>query len=88
MKFADEIKSKVIGISNVGKNNSNLINDVMLVEWLTHNLLSISQLWDQGYKVVFEPSQYIIKDLSTDKIILTARRHSNTYVLYLDELLD
>ena len=42
MKFADSIKSKIIGIGNVGKNNSDLIIDVMLVEGLTHNLLSIS----------------------------------------------
>ena len=42
VKFADGIKSKVIGIGNIGKNDSNSINDVMLVEGLTHNLLSIS----------------------------------------------
>ena len=42
VKFADGIKSTIIGISNVGKNNSNLITDIMLVEILTHNLLSIS----------------------------------------------
>ena len=88
MKFADRIKSKVVGIGNVGKNNSNLINNVMLVEGLTHNLLSISQFCDQGYKVVFEPSQCIIKDSTTDKIILTGKRHNNTYVLCLDDLLD
>ena len=46
VKFADGIKSKVIGIGNVGKNNSNLITDVILVEGLTHNLLSIIQFCD------------------------------------------
>ena len=51
VKFADGIKSKIISIGNVDKNNSNLITDVMLVERLTHNLLSISQFCDQGYKV-------------------------------------
>ena len=56
VKFADGIKSKITGIGNVGKNNSELITDVMLVEGLAHNLLSISQFYDQGYKVVFEPS--------------------------------
>ena len=56
MKFANGIKSKIIGIGNIGKNNSDLITDVMLVEGLTHNLLSISQFCDQGYRVVFEPS--------------------------------
>ena len=37
---------------------------------------------------MFEPLQCIIKDSTTDKIILTAKRHNNTYVLYLDDLLD
>ena len=62
VKFADGIKSKIIDIGNVGKNDFDLIADVLLVEELTHNLLSISQLCDQGYRVVFEPSRCIIKD--------------------------
>ena len=37
---------------------------------------------------MFEPSQCIIKDSTSDKIILTARKRDNTYVLYLDDLLD
>ena len=60
----------------------------MLVEGLTHNLLSISQFCDQGYKVMFEPSRCIIKDSTSDKIILTAKRHDNINILYLDVLLD
>ena len=88
MKFANGIKSKIVGIGNIIKNNSDLITDVMLVEGLTHNLLSISQLYDQGYRVVFEPSHYIIKDFTSDIIILTAKRHDNTYVLFVDDLLD
>ena len=46
VKFADGIKSKIVGIGNVGKNDSDLITDVMLVEGLTHNLLSINQFCD------------------------------------------
>ena len=77
-----------MGIGNVGKDNSDLIIDVMLVEGLTHNFLSISQFCDQDYKVVFELAQCVIKDSTSNKIILTAKRHDNTYVLYLDDLLD
>ena len=88
VKFVDGIKSRIIGIGNVGKNNSDLVTDVMLVEELTHNLLSISQLCDQGYKVMFEPSRCIVNDSTSDQIILTTERHDNTYVLYLDDLLD
>ena len=78
VKFANGIKPKIIGIGNIGKNNSDLITNVMLVEGLTHNLLSISQFYDQGYKVMFEPSRCIIKDSTLDKIILTVKRHDNT----------
>ena len=42
VKFTDGIKSKIVGIGNVGKNDSDLITNVMLVEGLTHNLMSIS----------------------------------------------
>ena len=42
MKFADGTKSKIVGIGNVSKNDSDLITDSMLVEGLTHNLLNIS----------------------------------------------
>ena len=87
VKFANSIKSKIVSIGNVGKNNSDLITDVMLVEGLTYNFLSISQFYDQGYRVVIEPSRCIIKDSTSDKIILTARC-DNTYVLYVDDLLD
>ena len=37
---------------------------------------------------MFEPSYYIIKDSTTNEIILTANRCDNSYVLYLDDLLD
>ena len=85
MKFAYGIKSRIVSIDNVGKNDSNLITDIILAEGLTHNLLSISQFCDQDYRVVFEPS-CCIKDSISDKIIL--RRCHNTYVLYLDDFLD
>jgi hypothetical protein len=44
-------KGKIIGISNIGKTHSFVIADVLLVDGLKHNLLSISQLCDKGYNV-------------------------------------
>ena len=52
--FGGNTKGKVIGTSKVGKNPSSCINDVILVEGLAYNLLSISQLCDKGYKVTFD----------------------------------
>ena len=70
VKFADGIKSRIAGIGNVGKDDSDLITDIMLVEGLTHNLLSISQFCDQGHKIIFEPSQCIIKAPHLIKLFL------------------
>ena len=35
VKFTGSIKSRIVAIGNVGKNDSNLITDIMLVEGLT-----------------------------------------------------
>ena len=51
VKFANGVKSRILGIGNIGKNDFDLIIDIMLVEGLTHNLLSIIQFCDQGYRV-------------------------------------
>jgi len=51
--FGDDSKGKIIGIGNVKFGNSPLIEDVALVDGLKHNLLSISQLCDKGFRVVF-----------------------------------
>ena len=36
VKFVDSINSKIVGIGNVGKNDSDLITNVMLVEEFEH----------------------------------------------------
>ena len=45
--FGGKDKGKIIGVGKIGKNPSNSIENVLLVEGLHHNLLSISQLCDK-----------------------------------------
>ena len=52
--FGGNSKGKIIGSGKVGKNPSSYIDDVMLVEGLAYNLLSISQLCDKVHKVTFD----------------------------------
>ena len=52
--FGDDAKGKIIGIGNIKIGSSPLIENVILVEGLKHNLLSISELYDKGFKVVFD----------------------------------
>src|SRR3954465_9344816 len=46
--FSDNNQCKVIAIGNVGQGKNPLIENVLLVDGLKHNLLSISQLCDKG----------------------------------------
>jgi len=47
--YGDNNKEKVLGKGTIGNESSLLIHDVLYVEGLKHNLLSISQLCDRGY---------------------------------------
>ena len=58
--FRGNTKGKIIRTDKVGKNSSSYINDVMFVEGLAYNLLSISQLCDKGCKVTFHSQICII----------------------------
>ena len=47
--FGDNGKGRFIGHGSIGNNSSSLIENVLLVDGLKHNLLSISQLCDKGF---------------------------------------
>ena len=47
--FKDNERGRIIGYGSIGNNSSSLIENVLLVDGLKHNLLSISQLCDKGF---------------------------------------
>ena len=51
--FRNNGKCRIIGHGSLGNNSSSLIENVFLVDDLKHNLLSISQLCDKGFKMIF-----------------------------------
>ena len=68
--FGDNSKGKILGIGSVGKVSSTLIENVCLVENLKHNLISISQLCDKGYKIIFDKSRCVIETACDTKFYL------------------
>ncbi|KAA0042306.1 gag-pol polyprotein [Cucumis melo var. makuwa] len=52
--FGDGAKGKIIAKGNIDKDDLSRLNDVRYVDGLKENLISISQLCDQGYKVSFD----------------------------------
>ena len=83
--FGDNGEGRIIGHGCIGNNSSSLIENVLLVDGLKHNLLSISQLCDKGFKVTFESSHYIIKDSQNEKIIFMGHKNENVYTINISK---
>ena len=75
------------GIGAIGNNPYTQIKNVLLVENLKFNLLSISQLCDKGYRVNFEAHICYIINSNTNQIIYIEKRHNNVYVIYIGEIM-
>ena len=83
--FGENSKGKIIDSRKVGKNLSSCIDDVMLVEGLTYNLLSISQLCDKGHKVLFDYEVCTTFELNSESVKFTEKRVNNIYMIDLDD---
>ena len=82
--FGDNSKGKIIGIGNVGKESSPMIENVLLVDGLKHNLLSISQLCDKENKVIFDKDSCTIESIKDNETLFIGQRIENVYVFKID----
>jgi hypothetical protein len=78
--FGDNNKGQVIGVGTVGNISNPLIDNVLLVENLKYNLLSISQLCDKNYKIVFEKDSCMIYDCDMTSLLFKGFRKKNIYI--------
>ena len=57
-------------------------NNVMYVNGLKHNLLSVSQMSNQGNEFVFTSKESVVRELDTGKTVIKGTRTPrNLYVL-------
>ena len=80
--FGDNAKGKIVREGKVDKSLNPTIDDVLLVNSLKHNLLSISQFCDKGCKVVFEPNRCVVYD-DNECSLFVGSRHNNIYFVDL-----
>lgn len=83
--FGENDKGKIISARIIGNTHSTIIKNVLLVNGLKHNLLSITQLCDKGYIVIFKSSKCVVKHESS--IIFVGQKHENIYIVDLNDLL-
>lgn len=60
----------ILGIGKVGSPPFTVVEEVLYVEGLEHNLLSISQLYDKRLKINFNKDECLIKDEVTHEVNL------------------
>ena len=83
--YGDDRKANVIGEGNIIINKDLSIKNVLLVEDLKHNLISISQLCDNGFKVTFYANKCYIKKIDNDQVSFEGYRRRNVYKINLDD---
>ncbi|CAL9122156.1 unnamed protein product [Musa textilis] len=83
--FRDNNKGKIIGKGTIGNKSNLLIDDMLLVDDLKHNLLNISQLCNKGYIIKFESNAYIIEKLHNNTSMITLKQN-NVYTINIDDL--
>jgi hypothetical protein len=83
VSFGDDSSAKILGegVVELGRKNVKSKN-VLLVEDLNHNLLSVSKICDQGYTLVFDSRKCKIRENNSGRLVATATRISNNiYIL-------
>jgi hypothetical protein len=81
--FGDDSSAKILGegVVELGRKNVKAKN-VLLVEDLNHNLLSVSKMCDQGYTLTFDSRKCKIRENNSGRLVATAtRRPNNVYIL-------
>ncbi|CAN1347477.1 Retrovirus-related Pol polyprotein from transposon TNT 1-94 [Linum perenne] len=81
--FGDNKKGRILGQGSVGLSPQPVFNNVLLVQNLKHNLLSISQLCGIDSKVVFEPTCCSIVRIMDDKTLFVGKRQDIIYIIIL-----
>ena len=78
-------KGNIFGIGKIGTPSLSSIKNILYVQGLKYNLLSISQFCDSGYIVFFNKDKCIVK-IEYGESFFTARRHNNLYKIDMIDL--
>jgi len=79
--YGDNNIGKILGKDIIGNENNFLIHDVLYVEGLKHNLLSLSRLCDRGYQVMFKTNACEICLPNSQEVLLFGKIINNVYLL-------
>jgi hypothetical protein len=79
--FRDGGKSEVVGIGNISITDHESFSNVLLVDSLSHNLLSVSQLCGMGYDCLFTNVDVKILRREDSSVAFTGRLKGKLYLV-------
>jgi hypothetical protein len=79
--FGNNKKDKVKGHGKIAISNDMSISNVLLVESLNSNLLSIAQLCDLGFKCIFDNDDVEVISVDGSNLIFKGFRHGSLYLV-------
>ena len=79
--FGDNGKGKVKGLGKITISNDLSISNVLLVESLNFNLLSVAQLCDLSFKCIFGIDDVEIISVDGSNLIFKRFRYENLYLV-------
>ena len=84
--FGDSNKGRIKGIGEISIDDDVLVKNILFVEGLHHNLISISQLCDNHMIAEFHRIGCNILDEETRELLFVGHRIKNIYIVDLDEV--
>ncbi|WVZ63899.1 hypothetical protein U9M48_013493 [Paspalum notatum var. saurae] len=75
--FGDNSKGKVEGLGKIEISSEYSISNVLLVDSLNFNLLSVGQLCDLGFQCLFKPNEVIVSKIDGSEEVFKGFRHNN-----------
>jgi transposase InsO family protein len=79
--FGDNSKGDVKGLGRIAISNDMIIFNMLLVESLNFNLLSVAQLCDLGFKCIFGVDDVEIMSVDGSNLVFKGFRYENLYLV-------
>jgi hypothetical protein len=83
--YGDSSRSKVLGLGKVVISQNVTMEDVMLIETLSYNLLSIAQLADMGFATFFDVGIVVLLWSKSLKVAFVGHVENDLYVIDFSE---
>ncbi|XP_047252352.1 uncharacterized protein LOC107841128 [Capsicum annuum] len=89
VKLADKTTLDIVGKGTVAieaPKGTKFIQDVLLVPDLDQNLLSVGQMLEKDYMLLFKDKKCVVSDSSSQEVIVTTKQNDDNFIFYCGKI--